>query len=193
MRALALQVDDAATTLVFAPPVSGAGGETCSELLWPESDSPTVLWITYTRSPSACVDAYRNHGGSASALSVITVGDTPAADDPLLSDVVTDTVATPSDLTGLGIKLSQFLAEHDDVALCFDSLTALLQHVDVETVYEFLHAVTGQLYAADARAHFHLDPTAHDRETVDALASLFDAVVTASDGGRDVRMRKLLQ
>jgi len=39
----------------------------------------------------------------------------------------------------------------------------------------------------------HLDPTTHDRETVDALASLFDAVVTADDGDCDVRTRKLLQ
>lgn len=195
MPEFALQLDDAATTLVCAPPMSGAGagGGACMELLSTAADSSTVLWVTYTGSPSAYVDTYRGRGGTASTLAAITVGDTPAADDPSLSDVDIDAVSTPSDLTGLGIKLSQHLSEHDDVVLCFDSLTALLQYVDVETVHEFLHAVTGHLYAADARAHFHLDPTAHDRQTVDALASLFDAVVTVDGGDRDVRTRELLQ
>jgi hypothetical protein len=77
--------------------------------------------------------------------------------------------------------------------VCFDSLTAMLQYVDVETAYEFLHAITGQLYAADARAHFHIDPTAHDRTTVDSIASLFDAVVEFGADGLETRKRHLLQ
>jgi hypothetical protein len=69
----------------------------------------------------------------------------------------------------------------------------MLQYVDVETAYEFLHTITGQLYAADARAHFHVDPTAHDAETVDAIASLFDAVVTLGDADPEIRKRQVLE
>jgi hypothetical protein len=68
----------------------------------------------------------------------------------------------------------------------------MLQYVEVETTYEFLHAVTGQLYAADARAHFHVGTNAHDRQTVDSITSLFDAVVELGDGEPTVRKRELI-
>ncbi|MBX0295873.1 DUF7504 family protein [Haloarcula nitratireducens] len=177
----------AATTLVAAPSLSGedGGGGVCTAFLDRAGPSATSLWVTYTRTPSACVEAYRETSHSTGAtptLSVIAVGDT-GTDAALSRETVTvQTVSTPSDLTGLGITLSQSFSAHDDVVVCFDSLTALLQYVDLPTVYEFLHAVTGQLDAADAGAHFHVDPTAHDRQTVDALASPFDAVVECCDG-----------
>jgi hypothetical protein len=68
----------------------------------------------------------------------------------------------------------------------------MLQYVELETAYEFLHAITGQLYAADARAHFHVDPSAHDSQTVDSITSLFDAVVELDDGDPTVRKRALI-
>mgnify|MGYP000591950780 CR=1 FL=1 len=108
-------------------------------------------------------------------------------------DVTVKSVSTPDDLTGLGITLSQALSTHEDAVVCFDSLTVLLQYVDTETAYEFLNALTGHLYAADARAHFHLDPAAHDTQTVDALASLFDAIVEAEGEAWSARRRELLQ
>ncbi|WP_245180640.1 DUF835 domain-containing protein [Haloarcula amylovorans] len=187
----------AATTLVSAPSMSGedGGGGVCTDLLGRANSETTILWVTYTQTPSACVETYRETTHSTDAtpsLSVIAVGDTGTDADLSGEAVTVQTVSTPGDLTGLGITLSQSLSEHDDVIVCFDSLTALLQYVDVATVYEFLHAVTGQLYAADASAHFHIDPRAHDRQTVDALASLFDAVVECHDGERTVRTRGLL-
>jgi KaiC/GvpD/RAD55 family RecA-like ATPase len=163
----------------------------CLELLSAATAETTVLWVTYSRSPSDCLERYRESGGAGS-LSVIAVGDMPT-DTPRDSAVTVKSVSTPDDLTGLGITLSQALSTHDDAIVCFDSLTVLLQYVDTETAYEFLNAVTGHLYAADARAHFHLDPSAHDSQTVDALASLFDVIVDRDDGEWSVRRRRLLR
>ena len=179
------------TTLVCAPSMRGedGGGPICTELLGAHGDDRTVLWVTYTRSPSACIGSVSD-GAGAPSFSVIAVGETATANGDVPEAVSVETVSAPADLTGLGVTLSQTLSGADDVTLCFDSVSALLQYVDRETAYEFLHAVTGQLYAAGATAHFHLDPTAHDRQTVDALASLFDAIVDLRDGGRSVRMRR---
>jgi len=181
-------VGDATNTLVCTPSMQRDDGA-CLELLSTANPDATVLWVTYTRSPSECIEHY---DGEAS-LSVIAVGDRAGGTDPSVSGVTVETVSTPDDLTGLGITLSQTLSTHEDIVVCFDSLTVLLQYVDHETAYEFLNAVTGQLFAADARAHFHLDPTALDRETIDALASLFDAIVGKQDGEWSVRTRALLQ
>ncbi|WP_254272732.1 DUF7504 family protein [Haloarcula marina] len=188
---------DAGTVLVAAPSMSGegGGGRICTALLRRAPADATVLWVTYTRSVTTCLaDA-----GSAvptdgeASLRVITVGDTGSGTATAPEGIETDTVATPADLTGLGVTLSQRIATADTVVCCFDSLTALLQYVDHERVYAFLHAVTRQLYRTGGRAHFHVDPTAHDRRTVDALTPLFDAVAEQRDTDLAVRTRGLLR
>jgi hypothetical protein len=184
-------VGTAGTTLVCAPSMGTDSG--CLEFLSTADEDTTVLWVTFTRSPSACIEQYRAaETADGASLSVIAVGDTAngATTD---GDVTVQTVSTPEDLTGLGITLSQTLSDHEDIVLCFDSLTVLLQYVDHETAYEFLNAVTGHLYATNTPAHFHLDPSAHDRHAIDALASLFDAVAERTDGGWSVRTRDLLR
>lgn len=191
---LPAEICESGTTLLCSPSMHGgdSGGSICRALLGDQGDERAVLWITYTRSPSACVESFPDGVGDPS-FSIIAVGETATTDTDALGDVSVETVSAPADLTGLGITLSQMLSETDDVTLCFDSLSALLQYVDRETAYEFLHAVTGQLYAAGATAHFHLDPTAHDRQTVDALASLFDAIIDLRDGELSVRSPKQLR
>lgn len=69
----------------------------------------------------------------------------------------------------------------DRVTLCFDSLTAFLQYVDVADAYRYLHALIERLWSAGAVGHFHVDPGAHGEETLDALTGLFDAVVELGD------------
>lgn len=179
MSTLREAVGDATSVLVCT---SSMGPEdSYEELLSATTPETTVLWVTYTRPPSACIDQFRA-ADPLGSLSVVAVGDMPAL-TPEDDDVTVRSVSTPDDLTGLGITLSQALSTHEDALVCFDSLTVVLQYVATETAYEFLNALTGHLYAADAKAYFYLDPAAHDTQTVEALASLFDAVVEREADG----------
>lgn len=182
---------DGATNVLLAEPSLGTGREACTSLLVDETTERSVLFVSFTRQASACVDQLADEDGIAD-MGVITVGDaSPAVND---DSVVTEAVSTPSDLTGLGIKIGEALSEFDaPVTLCFDSLTSMLQYVDVQTAYEFLHAVTGQVHAAGARAHFHIDPSAHSNEDVAGLASLFDARVSLEGDDHVVATRSLLE
>lgn len=189
MSTLGEALSGTTSALVCAP--SMGSENSCVDLLSTTTPETTVLWVTYTRPPSVCIDRFRAADASGS-LSVIAIGDMPTL-TPDADDVTVRSVSTPDDLTGLGITLSQALSTHEDAVVCFDSLTVLLRYVDTETAYEFLNVLTGHLYAADARAHFHLDPTTHDTRTVDALASLFDAIVEREDDAWSVRRRRLLQ
>jgi hypothetical protein len=181
---------DGTTNILLEEPSIGGGRDICTSLLVDEMLESNVLFVTFTRQASACVAQLDSE--SVEKIGVITVGDASAAVDD--ETVVTETVSTPSDLTGLGISIGQFLSEFDDrVLVCFDSLTSMLQYVDVQTAYEFLHAITGQIHAAGARAHFHIDPSAHGDQDVAAIASLFDARVSLGDGEPDVRIRELME
>lgn len=165
----------------------------CTDLLASAGTNETVVLVT-DGSPSAGVEAspLRPETEDTPALTVVAVGHASAV-DPSIPGADVRTVPTPSDLTCLGVTLSQVLSANESVVLCSDSLTALLERVDDETAYEFVHALLGQLRRADASAHFHVDPTAHDRQTVDALSSLFDTVVECEAGERTVRTRKFLR
>lgn len=108
-------------------------------------------------------------------------------------DVVgVETVDAPGNPTGLGVATIDALetlscADPQDsdgsTTACFDSITALLQYVDGETAFRFLHALGAAFDDADVAAHYHLNPGAHDEETLRTLEPLFDVVWEYEDGG----------
>jgi hypothetical protein len=165
------RLDGVATVLLCGPP--DHNDAVCRRLLDDGAEAGrTLLRVSFGPGPADCLDRCPVDDAD---RAVLAVGASPT-EGP--DDVRVAAVSTPSDLAALGIKLSQFISETDgELTVCFDSVTAMLQHVDLETAYEFLHTVTRQCYLADARTHFHLDGDAHDAETVAAITSLCDARV----------------
>jgi len=178
MQAVIDRLDGAATILLCAP--SGRDDGLCRHLLADgAAEGRTVLWVSFDRSVDECLGAVPAVTGD---RAVLAVGDAPTPDSETLDDVTVDAVSTRSDLTALGIKLSRFLSSTDgSLSVCFDSVTAMLDHVALDTAYEFLHTVTRQCFAEGARVHFHLDPAAHDERTVAIITALCDARVTPGE------------
>jgi hypothetical protein len=189
MAAMISKLEDTTNILLEEPPL-GEGRDVCTSLLVDDVGATNVLFVSFTRAASDCVAQLDDE--SIDSIGVITVGDSSSSVDD--ERVATDTVSTPSDLTGLGISIGKMLSRWDaPVFVCFESLTSMLQYVDIQTAYEFLHAITGQIHAAGARAHFHIDPSAHDSKDVAGILSLFDAKVTLSGDDREIKTRKLLE
>jgi len=190
MTEVAEMVGGVTTTLLCGASLGSETRECCEELLTAgAADGREVLWVTYTRPPADCVASVPD---DVPVRGVLAVGDAPHWETSL-DGVDVEVVATPGDITALGIKLSRFLSAGDgDLTVCFDSVTAMCQYVEPETAYGFLHTIAVQLYAADATAHFHIDAAAHDESTVDLFASLCDAVVDVTDEEPAVRTRPAL-
>lgn len=126
--------------------------------------------------------------GGRSGASTATRDGTPAFDPGDLGITpVVETVSDPADLTGMGIALNRALEAWSPTAnqtiVCFHTLTMLLQYVDTERVYRFLHVLTSQFTEEDAVAHVHVDPHAHEPRTLSTLSTLFDAVVRTNEDG----------
>ena len=87
-----------------------------------------------------------------------------------------------NDLAGLGIEIRETLFGHEKtiepgrLRLCFDSLTPLICRFDHETVFRFLHLVTGSVDRTHAMGHYHL-PVGRNAEATRTVAPLFDAIV----------------
>ena len=195
-------VESGACVLLLAPSIHASTEEACLNLLSPASPrDENVLWVTYTRTPDACIQDWLSHAGERPRnMRFVSVGETTRSasaraggDVAPNSGETVETLSSPGDLTGLGITLSEILKEWsgdgNETVACFDSLTALLQYADLQSVYKFLHVLTGRFDAADVTSHFHLDPEACDQQTVSTLTSLFDTVVELDDGEWRVRSR----
>jgi hypothetical protein len=191
MSGITEDLDGAASILLKAPSLGG-DRQRCPSLLTDGVDDPGILFVTFTRGAEACIDQLGEQADDASNLVVITVGDAGGTADR--EDVETRNVASASDLTGLGIEIGQVITEGEaPVTVCFDSLTSMLQYVEFETAFEFLHTLTGRFYAADARAHYHVDPGAHDEKQLAGIESLFDASVDLAGEEPVVRTRDVIQ
>lgn len=109
------------------------------------------------------------------------------ATDDAATTITLETMPDPSDLPKLGIKISQRVKEWEGdpraTDVCFHSLTALLQYAGSRRVFRFIRVLEDRLAAVDATTHYHMDPDAHDRETVSTLRSLFDDVVEVTPDG----------
>lgn len=181
---------DVSNVLLLAPSLGGRGSDACLDLLTATPpETANVLAVSFTRSPAEWVDHWNDHVGDAPARGgIVGIGQMDATvDDPVWA---VKSVENPSDLTGIGIELSELLSgmataadEDEDILMCFNSVTSLLQYADLQRAFRFLHVVTGRIKTVGATGHYHLDPEAHDRQTLATLKGLFDAVVEVEEDG----------
>lgn len=186
------RLDGASTVLLLAPT---AADETCIELLSAEpSNYENVLSVTFAQSAYERLEVLDTQMTADPARgTIISMGEftrstaTASGGGPPMSPFAIETVEDPTDLSALGIRISDALSTRADTdgqtVACIHSLTDLLALVDEETARGFLDVLTDKFEAAGAIAHYHLDPTAHDEQTVAELRSRFDAVVEVDDSG----------
>lgn len=122
------------------------------------------------------------------------VSDQQDIGDTLTADQV-EFVSSPADLTGIGIGVSEQLkrfAEADTVRtrVAFYSLSTLLMYSELETVFRFLHVITGRVESIEGLGVFTIDPTTHDRSTINTLKQLFDGMIElrAESDDRELRL-----
>jgi len=184
------ELSDVSNVLLLAPSLGQQGTQLSFDLLSQTPPSETnVLTITYTDTPQEWVDDWLDYVGiSPLRGGIVAIGQADAnIDDPSWA---VKTVENPTDLTGVGIELSELLSgmataadDGEHIAVCFDGITSLLQYADLQRAFRFLHVVTGRIKTVGGVGHFHLDPEAHDPQTLATLKGLFDAVIQVEADG----------
>ncbi len=104
--------------------------------------------------------------------------------------------SSPVDMTGIGIKLSEFLQDFYEVRgrrqnrIMLHSVSTLLMYSNLQTVFRFLHVFTGRVQSANALGIYVIDSTAHDTQTMNTLKQLFDAVIEVQESdGEEPKIR----
>ncbi|AGN00676.1 hypothetical protein L593_03625 [Salinarchaeum sp. Harcht-Bsk1] len=106
-------------------------------------------------------------------------------------------VSTPADLTGISIGMAkQFkaLPTHrlDGLRYGLDSVSTLLQFLDVQTVFKFLHVYTARVEDTDGLGVVTFTGEAHDAQARNTILGQFDAVIRLREtdaGDREVQIR----
>jgi hypothetical protein len=91
--------------------------------------------------------------------------------------------SSPVDLTGIGVKISQFLEEffmkknNQKIQLHINSLSTILMYSNIQTVFRFLHVFTGRIKAAGALGIYMIESGMHDEQAIATLKQLFDGLI----------------
>lgn len=91
--------------------------------------------------------------------------------------------SSPVDLTGIGVKISQFFEEffikknNKKIQLHINSLSTILMYSNIQTVFRFLHVFTGRIKAAGAIGIYVIESGMHDEQAIATLKQLFDGMI----------------
>jgi len=190
-------VGSASNVLLLAPSLGSAGSRACTELMSVARPSDqNVLAVILNDSPDEWLDDWQREVGPErpAKTSFVTAGEGvrsvaagSAANSALPKNMTIHSVSNPSDFTGLGMRISQQLSDWTDdgnrIIVDFDSLTTLLEYGKRERVFKFMHVLKGRMESANAVAHYHMDPAAHDPQDVNTFKSLMDAIVEIDEDG----------
>ncbi len=192
VRNLKEELRDASNVLILAP-LTPDGNQAHMELVASTPPGETNLAaVTYTQPPDQWVSDWQQSVGTlppetqfihASGMAQST------AFDEQTPDTVTASVVDPTDPMEIIVPLSDHLKAWSDKekqpVVSVQTLTVLLEYVDFDTAFRYLHILTHRVQAAGAVGYFQMDPDIHDPETVNTLKTLFDVVVEISEDGAE--------
>jgi KaiC/GvpD/RAD55 family RecA-like ATPase len=186
------RLDPGMNLLVSGPALSGKR-QLVFDLLAPEAVPADPIVVMTTDDPAVRIRSQFEERGvelSPSTFRIVDASGAPGEDAP---DV--RRVSSPADLTGMGVAFTQAVDELNPdpcLRLGFVSISTLLQYVDAERAFSFLHVLSRRTSAAGFGV-YSIDPTAHEDRFVNVVTSIFDAAIEIreSDGERQARVRGL--
>jgi len=180
--------------LVMAPPM-GLGRDLLYALTKPLDEEYAVVVSTNERA-SEVIDAFRRAGSDkkyVGTIDAITKGSTPGVGDTNRQMFV----ASPTDLTGIGIKLSRMIelifngefSEEENklfpppIRFCVNSLSTFLMYRRLDVLYQFLRALTSKVKKTDGVGFYLISNESFDVKTIALLEQLMDGVIEVKTEG----------
>ncbi|MCU4718356.1 DUF7504 family protein [Halapricum hydrolyticum] len=189
-------LDTVSNVLVLAPRLDGAGADACASLLVDGGDAlDRLVVVAVGQTPTEWHSRLTQHvTGTLPEIDYIDVKtltrSTATSTETVDAPAPVATISSPADLVSLGTaindRLSAAAEQGEHVGLCLHSITDMLQFVDRESVFKFLHAVSARVRNVDAVAYYDLDNDAPDEKLETMFAHLCDTVVSVEGGEMSV-------
>ena len=176
--------------LVSGPPLSGKRRLAMEVLAEGSARGEGVIVVTTRDSASRVLNDYEALVSDPESVDIGIVDCVTKHQGRSVRDTdVVKYASSPEDMTGIGIKFSEFVEEFrserglEGVRVMVDSLSTLLMYSNVQTVFRFMHVFTSRVENADALGLHVIESTAHDEETMNTLKQLFDGVFEVDEDG----------
>lgn len=170
----ALPIGDvrAGTTLLVAGPTHVGTRDLGLRLLGGPSGEGAIV-VTTNQRASRIVDDCRRAGVDVSRDGTAIIDCVGQGDASLPTRI--QTVSTPGDLTGIGMRYADVSAEFkradvDRIRTGLCTMSTLLSFSDLQTVTRFVHTLAGRIDSVDGLGMLLVDPANHDERTVSTLA-----------------------
>ncbi|WP_312910199.1 helix-turn-helix transcriptional regulator [Natronosalvus caseinilyticus] len=184
------------TNVLVLSPLTPHGTKAFTELLSTTNPSRTnMAVVTYTQPPSMWLtDWEAANNGPPNEITFIHNGSEPGEEistdqqRPRTINTVRTSPQDPIDVvTHLGDELKRWQDEGRQSVISVQTLTILLEYIDFDTAFRYLHILIHRVQAAGAIGYYQMDPTIHDEETINTLSVLFDVVaeVSQTETGED--------
>ncbi|MFC6734369.1 DUF7504 family protein [Haladaptatus sp. GCM10025893] len=189
------------TSLLIAGPAMAGKQDLALDLLAAGlTQRDGVLIVSTSKSAEACLDELEQRVPTLERDQVGVVDCSRSSQQQAIRGVMTQRVASPGDLTGISIgtaKLMQRFTAQDISRMRHGlvSVSTLLQFLELDTVFKFLHIYTGRITDTRGLGIFTVDNASYNPQTINTIASEFDGVIELRDTdnrGREIRIQGLL-
>lgn len=157
-----------------------------------------VLCVTTSASASSMLDEFERRVPTLDRDRVAIVDCSGGDSQDAIREIATERVSSPGDLTGISISTAKLVRRFSDLDVSeirhgLVSVSTLIQYIDLNTVFKFLHIYTSRIEDTGGLGIFTLDSTSHDPKTVNTITSEFDCVIELREAeeGREVRVKWL--
>lgn len=183
-------VDTPASVLLLAPAHDASDDRACTDLLTREPLTETnVLSVTLSASPAERLSMWQREVGDELPTRAAFVDASSSRTEPseLPPEISVNVLPDDADYVDLGVAISRQLGAWEDTdetsQLCLHSLSSVLDAYDTDRAISLINALNDLCTELGVVVHHHLDPTAHDEETVASLRPLYDTVLEHTPEG----------
>lgn len=185
------------SVLLSGPAMSGKRNLAIQLLAAGHKTGDGILCVTTHENAAKVVSELKTHIPTLNREQVGIIDCTGSASQETIREIATEHVSSPGDLTGISIgtaKLFQRFSEQNITTIRHGlvSMSTLLQYLDLNTVFKFLHIYTARISGTQGLGVFTIDNTAHDPQTINTIAGEFDGVIELREtdaGNRELRIR----
>lgn len=170
------RIDDASSTLVLRPQSAADADPEWKRALVDDPEAAALIGISLSQQPSVWYEEWCDILETDSTDAAV-IATPELTGEETCDDIEVKTVATPSNLTGLGVKTTPYLSQWNGAVVVIDPLTVLFQYADTQEVYQFLHVLLTRVRTNGGSVQVYVDPVVEDEQTIELLKGLFDAVV----------------
>ncbi|WP_338729052.1 hypothetical protein [Haladaptatus sp. DJG-WS-42] len=173
------RVENGTNILISGPPHTGADELYLSLMAEGVTEGEGVIFITTDKSAKKVLSALSSVTGDESLSNVVIIDARSGYSSPMEHDATVYNVGSPTDLTGIGIRITtamQYLHQRGfrQIRLGLNSISTLAQFHTANTVFKFLHVLCGRVDATAALGIGFLNRAPTDEDSIDLVSAAYD-------------------